>query len=132
LAGRDAELAAVRQAWSEPRAVLLEGDAGLGKSRLMAELLADVLDGVLMGVGRPGDVAAPACIVSSRAPRSDCPQELSPTCALPEGPGRGCVTLWSDRRLQGDDFERADVASGSGAGTRFAPLVGSNAAHTRP
>lgn len=39
LVGRGAELAAIAQAWVEARAVWLEGEAGLGKSRLIAELL---------------------------------------------------------------------------------------------
>ena len=48
--------------------------------------------------------------------------------ALSEGPASG-VLLWSDRRLQGDEFEAVDVANGSGAadqnlagGSRFASV----------
>ncbi|MBA4174985.1 MAG: hypothetical protein C0505_00255 [Leptothrix sp. (in: Bacteria)] len=56
LVGRAAELAAARQAWAEGRAVLLEAEAGLGKSRLIAELAGP---GALVGAGRPGDAGAP-------------------------------------------------------------------------
>ena len=76
LVGRSAELAAARMAWAEGRAVLLQGEAGLGKSRLVAELVAalvaamkagqareDLAHGVgrsaLIGAGRPGDAGAP-------------------------------------------------------------------------
>jgi hypothetical protein len=38
LVGRDVERNAIDRAWSEGRAVLLRGEAGLGKSRLLAEL----------------------------------------------------------------------------------------------
>jgi len=58
LAGRERERHAVLQAWAEGRAVLLEGEAGLGKSRLLSELLAG--DGAaLSAAGRPGDAGAP-------------------------------------------------------------------------
>lgn len=56
LAGRDAELGAVRAALAQGRAVLLEGEAGLGKSRLLTELAPA---GALCGAGRPGDAGAP-------------------------------------------------------------------------
>ena len=56
LAGRAAEIATVRQAWAEGRAVLLEGEAGMGKSRLAAELAGPA---ALAGAGRPGDAGAP-------------------------------------------------------------------------
>jgi DNA-binding SARP family transcriptional activator len=71
LVGRSAELAAARAAWAEGRVVLLEGEAGLGKSRLIGELVAACLDEpepsprdapgrpTLLGSGRPGDAGAP-------------------------------------------------------------------------
>lgn len=60
LAGRAAEQAAARAAWAAGRAVLLEGEAGLGKSRLTAELLADPATAPhCVGSGRPGDDGAP-------------------------------------------------------------------------
>lgn len=58
LVGRERERAAAAAAWSQGMAVLLEGEAGLGKSRLLAELTADV-PGLLAGSGRPGDGGAP-------------------------------------------------------------------------
>jgi DNA-binding SARP family transcriptional activator len=58
LVGREVEHRLVQQHWAEGRAVLLEGEAGLGKSRLMAELVAG--DGsTLHAAGRPGDAGAP-------------------------------------------------------------------------
>ncbi|MFO1224170.1 MAG: BTAD domain-containing putative transcriptional regulator [Burkholderiaceae bacterium] len=45
LVGRDAELAALRAAWSEQRAFWLLGEAGLGKSRLLAEFVAVAFGG---------------------------------------------------------------------------------------
>lgn len=61
LAGREAEWAAVHAAWREGQAVLLEGEAGLGKSRLMAELLgtAAPMPQTLQAAGRPGDSGVP-------------------------------------------------------------------------
>jgi len=58
LVGREVERRLVLQHWAEGRAVMLEGEAGLGKSRLMAELLAG--DGsTVFASGRPGDAGAP-------------------------------------------------------------------------
>ena len=59
LAGRANELAAVHAAWNAGRAVLLEGDAGMGKSRLLAECMAGVAGPKLQASARPGDSAAP-------------------------------------------------------------------------
>jgi tetratricopeptide (TPR) repeat protein len=56
LVGREVETAAVTQAWSERQPVLLIGEAGLGKSRLLAELD----DGATAtAAARPGDAAVP-------------------------------------------------------------------------
>lgn len=59
LAGRSAERAAVRQAWAEGRAVLVEGEAGMGKSRLLAECLAADPVPALQAAARPSDSGAP-------------------------------------------------------------------------
>ena len=64
MAGRAAERAAVSVAWGDGRAVLLEGEAGMGKSRLLTEcLLPQSLAGKagrqLHAAGRPGDSGAP-------------------------------------------------------------------------
>jgi DNA-binding SARP family transcriptional activator len=63
LAGREREIAAVLDHWRAGRAVLLEGDAGMGKSRLMAELLAGA-GHTLAAAGRPGDAGAPYATLS--------------------------------------------------------------------
>jgi DNA-binding SARP family transcriptional activator len=59
LAGRGTALAAARCAWADGQAVLLEAEAGMGKSRLIHELLTDAGVAVLAGAGRPGDAGAP-------------------------------------------------------------------------
>ncbi len=58
LVGRSRELASVVQAWESGRGFLLEGEAGLGKSRLLAELAADT-PGAVLAQARPGDAAIP-------------------------------------------------------------------------
>ncbi|MCU0949565.1 MAG: AAA family ATPase [Burkholderiaceae bacterium] len=57
LIGRAADVAALAQAWEAGRAVLLLGEAGLGKSRLLAEFAQSRR--VLMVAGRPGDAGVP-------------------------------------------------------------------------
>ncbi len=64
LAGRGDELAAARRAWAAGRAVLLAGEAGLGKSRLVQELVATSEGQALVGAGRPGDAGAPYATLS--------------------------------------------------------------------
>ena len=59
MAGRAAEHAAVGAAWGAGRAVLLEGEAGMGKSRLLSECLAGQAGRQLHAAGRPGDSGAP-------------------------------------------------------------------------
>jgi DNA-binding SARP family transcriptional activator len=58
LVGRDADLAALNAAWAAGRAVLVLGDGGIGKSRLLAEALRD-RPGALRVGARPGDAAVP-------------------------------------------------------------------------
>ncbi len=77
LAGREAELAAVRGAWQQGLAVLIEGEAGLGKSRLVAELTAGDPQAWLMS-GRPGDSGAPyATLARLLAARPQADQRVS-------------------------------------------------------
>ena len=59
LAGREAALVAVQQAWQQGLRVLIEGEAGMGKSRLLAECLPPQTAGLLAGLGRPGDGGLP-------------------------------------------------------------------------
>lgn len=63
MAGRLLERAAVAAAWAEGHAVLVEGEAGMGKSRLLSECLAACLTeqpaAQLQAAGRPGDNGAP-------------------------------------------------------------------------
>ncbi|MEN9629799.1 MAG: hypothetical protein RJA10_3027, partial [Pseudomonadota bacterium] len=58
LVGRDADLAALNAAWAAGRAVLVLGDGGMGKSRLLAEALRDRA-GALRAGARPGDAEVP-------------------------------------------------------------------------
>ncbi len=59
MVGRATEQAAVRDAWQAGLAVLVEGEAGMGKSRLLFECLADQPGLTLQAAGRPGDSGAP-------------------------------------------------------------------------
>jgi len=58
LIGRDAELVALRAAWQEARAVLVSGEAGLGKTRLL-EAFVELEADAVRTAGRPGDAAVP-------------------------------------------------------------------------
>lgn len=59
--GRDAERRLLAQACREPMVIVLRGEAGMGKSRLLAELAGDAgSKATLIAVGaRPGDAAVP-------------------------------------------------------------------------
>ncbi len=62
MAGRATELAAVRHALADGRVVWLEGEAGLGKSRLIAEWISsqrEAADLTRACAGRPGDAGVP-------------------------------------------------------------------------
>lgn len=59
LAGRRAEQATLQAAWDDGCVVLLEGEAGMGKSRLLGDWLARLGAGTLHAAGRPGDSGAP-------------------------------------------------------------------------
>ncbi|HEY2559954.1 MAG TPA: AAA family ATPase [Caldimonas sp.] len=64
LVGRDRERGALHAAWSARRAFWLLGEAGLGKTRLIGELAAEVAAGhesprVLVVAARPGDAGVP-------------------------------------------------------------------------
>jgi DNA-binding SARP family transcriptional activator len=59
LAGRARELAVAASALAEGLVLLVEGEAGIGKSRLLAEALAGAPGPVLQAAARPGDAGAP-------------------------------------------------------------------------
>ncbi len=59
LAGREEALAGLAQAWQQGLTVLIEAEAGMGKSRLLADGLPGPMAGLLAGSGRPGDGGMP-------------------------------------------------------------------------
>jgi DNA-binding SARP family transcriptional activator len=56
--GRSVEWAAMQVGWDQGLVLLLDGEAGLGKSRLLGDWLVG-RGGALAGAGRPGDSGAP-------------------------------------------------------------------------
>ena len=68
LVGRERELQALARAWAAGATVLLLGEAGIGKSRLLGEF-AGAEDGVTSIKARPGD-AGVACAVMARMLRA--------------------------------------------------------------
>jgi DNA-binding SARP family transcriptional activator len=64
LIGRDRERIRLRQAWSQGRAFWLLGEAGMGKTRLIADFIVDAFGAgiaadVLVAAARPGDAGVP-------------------------------------------------------------------------
>jgi DNA-binding SARP family transcriptional activator len=59
LIGRDAEWAQLLQGWSAAGLLLLAGEPGMGKSRLLADLAARAGDGAVLARARPGDESVP-------------------------------------------------------------------------
>ena len=68
LVGRERELSALGAAWAASRAFLLVGEAGIGKSRLVADFCA-AEQGTVVIKARPGD-AGVACAVMARLLRA--------------------------------------------------------------
>jgi DNA-binding SARP family transcriptional activator len=58
LIGRGVELQGAQRAWQQGRAFCLEGEAGMGKSRLLQEIAAQRVD-VVVVQARPGDAVVP-------------------------------------------------------------------------
>ena len=129
LVGRSLELAAASQAWASQRAFCLEGEPGLGKSRLMQEIAAQ-RGPVLSVQARPGDHVVPyatlsrllqaiarhpalAAVPSAHASAADHVALMAQGSALPKAAGR-----WVERAVAGgieailiDDLHFADDAS---------------------
>ncbi len=63
LVGRDAELHALQRGLAAGQVVVVEGEAGMGKSRLL-QALAAARPGVLHSSGRPGDALVPYATLS--------------------------------------------------------------------
>ncbi len=59
LIGRDAEWQQLQQAWTASRTVLVSGDAGIGKTRLLTDFAAAQGAGVVVAGARPGDSRLP-------------------------------------------------------------------------
>ncbi len=58
MVGRDAESAALRTAWGSHHIVAVIGEAGMGKTRLLADFTQGLM-GIVRSAGRPGDGAVP-------------------------------------------------------------------------
>jgi DNA-binding SARP family transcriptional activator len=63
LVGRDAELATLRRSWRAGTVVMVQGEAGMGKSRLL-QALAHEAPGLVFAAGRPGDALVPYASVA--------------------------------------------------------------------
>ena len=127
LVGRGAELHAAQRAWQQGRAFCLEGEAGMGKSRLLQEIAAQ--RGDVVGVqARPGDAVVPyATLVRllrvllahlPQAPQPALRQKLAPL--LPEfggsGPAIDGVQARERIALDGAAGELLELARAAGVG----------------
>ena len=63
LIGREVEYARLGEAWAQGRAVIVTGDAGLGKTRLISDF-ARARGGVLLVAARPGDARLPYAVLT--------------------------------------------------------------------
>jgi predicted ATPase len=107
--GRDDALAALEQAWSgvrrgSPRLVLVTGDAGIGKSTLVARFLDGRTGALVLRGGCFGLVSAElpyAPVVQALRPLAEVP-DAAPLCAALTGSGEpapGEATRWAQSRL---------------------------------
>jgi DNA-binding SARP family transcriptional activator len=91
LIGRDRELGELSKAWQNDRSFCILGEAGMGKSRLLAEFAAS-LPGLVSVQARPGDAAIPYALMARtlRAVRAHAstalvaPNDHSLVAVLPE------------------------------------------------
>ena len=63
LVGRDAEWRVIQEAWGQARIVVLSGEPGMGKSRLVSDLAA-ASEGACISGGRPGDASVPYAMLA--------------------------------------------------------------------
>ncbi|MBQ0959999.1 AAA family ATPase [Ideonella sp. 4Y11] len=136
LVGRADECARMHLAWQSGQAFVLLGDAGLGKSRLLADHGLACPPGVAAVAARPGDEGVPyAVLVSLIRVVMACPALRPPDPVhelarlipewgpAPEGPGHdkllaAAAEQWLDQAVAGglhglliDDLQHADAAS---------------------
>jgi len=117
LAGRKRERDAVLAHWAEGRAVLLEGEAGLGKSRLIEDLLAGSAH-VITAAGRPGDAGAPYATLA----------RLLRPLLVDGAAGLGAPAREALAQLAPTVIVDAHPAAPSGAGDHLAPSASAPAA----
>lgn len=78
--GRESAWARMQQAWDAGRGVLLQGEGGIGKSRLMEDFIV-IHDGGLVHRARPGDAGMPYATVSGLLGRLN--ERFAPALPVP-------------------------------------------------
>lgn len=118
LVGRQRELAVMQQAVADRGPLLLLGEAGMGKSRLLAEAMQGAADGVIVKA-QVGDAGVP--YVTRPAGRDGCSSDSRPgrklACWL------GCCPS-DTRRARAGRWRPAAAATGGAAGPGRRPCAG--------